>query len=299
MLFLINPGYYSRFTEHDDGTFTLRASHGVTSYYRPLDGSPTAGRLERMEDRNGNSLQFLYNQAGQLSTVLDTLGREIAFSYDAEGHLVEVRDFDGQQLLFEYDANGDLVAISQTAVGLPAEQAQVTRYAYLSGYEDVQERLNHNLVRVAGPQSTLDAPDQILTYETNPTNEFTFDGVLQDERWSGEGNNAEYRTTKFEYEALPSALIRVTITDGLGNVDAYEVTAVGGLVKQIELAEGGRRLAQAKVTSYTVNADGETTSITSPEGNQVIYLYDEEDPDRLAKGTCCRRYNSPQEAESR
>lgn len=284
-------GYYYLLTEKPDGTFSLRTRFGIESQYNALDGSPTAGRLNRIEDANGNAQRFHYDPAGRLIQVSDTLGRPIDFTYDGQERLVKVQDFTGRQLLFEYDDLGDLIATTQSALGWPASKTRITRYAYLSGYGSPQTQLNHNLVRVARPGYTLVEPDQIITYGTDAGNTATFDRALMDERDPDPAG--AYRTTTYDYRAVAPGLIRVTITDGVGNVDDYEVTTAGGLTRQIEYANGSQDLAQARITTFTVNAYGERTSIAYPEGSQIMFVYDKDNPDPQARGNLLQEVEIP------
>ncbi len=284
-------GYYYQLTENTDESFTLRYRDGAESHFHALDGSAIAGRLERITDPNGNMLQLRYNQGGQLINVLDTLGRSMAFYYDANRRLAEVRSFDGRQVLLGYDSQGDLISVTQTAEGLPAEQVRVTQYAYLAGYTGNQAALNHNLERVAGPGTTLAAPEQLNVYGTDPE-KFDFDRVIHQEFAAGaaggsccgaNANSAASRSATFTYTKIASgqAVVRTTMTDSAGNITIYELDRIGGLVKKIEAATVP---AEQQITTYTVNPDGETTSVTYPEGNQITYSYDETNSNRLSRG---------------
>jgi YD repeat-containing protein len=146
-------GFYTAFVRNPDGTFTEREPDGTTIHYRRPRADGIAA-MTRLTDRNGNSMQFIYNAQNQLARVIDTLGRAIECRYDAEGRLVEVRDFIGRSIRLEYDAKGDLVAVTSPAVtGTPTRndfpRGNTTRSTYSSGFAD--EVLNHNLLTITAP----------------------------------------------------------------------------------------------------------------------------------------------------
>jgi YD repeat-containing protein len=79
-------------------------------------------RLTRIEDRQGNVFQLLYEPIPQapnhnrLKTVVDTFGREIQFSYDQSGWLTAVNDFEGRSVTFAHDQYGNLTDVTSPAV---------------------------------------------------------------------------------------------------------------------------------------------------------------------------------------
>ena len=71
------------------------------------DGSPQAGMIQEIRDRNGNTITLAYDAQGRLSTVTDTLNRDIAIAYNADGFVQSVTDFTGRQVTYEYYQDGD------------------------------------------------------------------------------------------------------------------------------------------------------------------------------------------------
>lgn len=86
--------------------------------------SGSDGRLEDVEDRNGNRTVLGYNEEGQLVTIADPAGRKITLSYDAGGQVESAEDPMGHIVKYAYES-GDL-----TSVTLPGETSPNWRFKY-------------------------------------------------------------------------------------------------------------------------------------------------------------------------
>src|SRR6185503_9433304 len=138
-----------------DGTYTIRERDGFKTSF------DSAGRMTARVDRNGNTMQFVYNGSAQLSEVIDTLGRRITFTYNAQGRLKTVADFAGREIYFGYDANGDLQAVRSpvvigTSSGNDFPGGKTVVYEYISGFNAALDprlaALNHNLTAITDPK---------------------------------------------------------------------------------------------------------------------------------------------------
>lgn len=82
------------------------------------------GRLIRMQDRNGNHMEFYYAASGLLSAIMDTMGRLYSFEYwpteyglngdvaKKSNRLKSVTDFSGRAIEYGYDEEtGDLASV--------------------------------------------------------------------------------------------------------------------------------------------------------------------------------------------
>ncbi|MEM0898307.1 MAG: DUF6531 domain-containing protein, partial [Verrucomicrobiota bacterium] len=152
--------FFLNLVRNPDDTWTL--SHPDKSEWRfhPCDdpADPVCGKIERMVDRNGNTMRFEYNALGQLSRIIDTLDRNIDVAYNADGFIESVTDFTGRQCSYEYYAAGepggnfgDLKAfISPRVTGTPNgndfPDGKKRTYTYSAGYSD--ENRNHNLLTI-------------------------------------------------------------------------------------------------------------------------------------------------------
>jgi YD repeat-containing protein len=140
------------------GTFTLTFADSGTWSFRALDGSPAAGRIASISDRNGNTMLFAYDAQGRLTTITDTLQRNVSVAYDGTGHILSVTDFAGRAVHYAYYAAGDAggsagdlkSATTPAVVGTPngndCPAGKTTVYTYSRGFAD--ERLNHNLLSI-------------------------------------------------------------------------------------------------------------------------------------------------------
>jgi YD repeat-containing protein len=77
------------FAEYEGRRLRLKADAAGNHYLLDPDRKRvytfnTDRRLVRIEDRNGNSHELLYNAEGYLIQVTDTLGRRIIYSYNRE-----------------------------------------------------------------------------------------------------------------------------------------------------------------------------------------------------------------------
>jgi YD repeat-containing protein len=128
----------------------FRLTFADTGYweFRSLTATTAPGKLDRIVDRNGNTVSMSYDTAGRLSEIVDTLGRACTISYDTVGRLVSVTDSFGRTVRYEYDVQGDLVAcISPAVLDTPTNNdfpnGKTNRYTYTSG--SLSEAENHLL----------------------------------------------------------------------------------------------------------------------------------------------------------
>ena len=125
-----------------DGSWVRTSPQGMREWYS------AGGRLERMEDRNGNSHTLDYEPNGQilpagawgltdrLARITDASGGVYQFGYGADGYVNRVTDPSGRSYQVTHDAAGNLTSISD-ALG------RVTSYEYDA---------NHLLMRVVYPE---------------------------------------------------------------------------------------------------------------------------------------------------
>jgi YD repeat-containing protein len=149
-----------------EGIFTggvFRLTFADTGFweFRALDRSPAAGKLARIQDRNGNALTLDYDGEGRLAHVTDTLGRVHTVAYTAGGRVASVTDSTGRTVSYAYYAGGESggapgglkSATSPPVTGTPNGNdfpaGKTTTYTYSSGQAD--PRANHLLLTVVSP----------------------------------------------------------------------------------------------------------------------------------------------------
>ncbi|MBI3949729.1 MAG: Ig-like domain-containing protein [Acidobacteria bacterium] len=319
--FTAPTGFYTNLVMNPNGTFTEREPNGTKIHYSQPDARGVAV-MTRLVDRNGNTMQFIYNAQNQLIRVLDTLGRSIDYFYNEQGRLSEVRDFFGRSIRFEYDQNGDLVAVTSPAVrgtltrnNFP--QGKTTRYAYSSGFSD--DVLNHNLLTITAPNEVASGgePRLRLEYDMNPTSpnrdralRQTIGGVNQ----PAELVNGQIRfrrdvrvpaggTISYEYQFLGMApeddfnspVTQTAVTDRNGNRTEYQFNQLGNIVRVRELTNRDIRPGDPEFfeTRYEYNKDGELIRMIYPEGNSVEYVYDDRNTDRFQQGNLLSEIRRP------
>ena len=296
----------------NDG-FTLTFPDTGRWVFLPFDGSPRAGRIARIEDRNGNALRFEYDDAGRLVRVIDTLGRPITVAY-AGGFVASVTDFTGRVVKYQYHSPkslsggaGDLAtatgpAVTGTPNGNDFPNGKTTAYTYSVGFSDPRE--NHLLLAVTDPRGQVPCR---YVYQHNQTDlEF-----LRCVRMTlGDDTNI----VTFRYVAQspsPSnryAAIKCIVNDAVGNVSECFFDSLNRCVRH--LAYTGRAKVGVTTTEtdnrpagklrkgdpdrfetlYEWNRDSLCTRIVYPRGNSVAMIYERAFHPGSASGNAARRH---------
>ncbi len=273
---------------------------------RAID-SGLAGNLTKITTPNGRSLTFTYDTSNRITQVTDILGRTIIYTYDASGRLWKVTNpmsgvseytYDTSHRLLTakepngntnvtnvYDANGRVQTqtqadsttyqfaytvdgsgnVTQTDVTNP--RGFVTRYAFNSagltssviaafGQPEAQQTTYE---WQAGTNLLLSVTDQ-LSRKTA----YTYDSkgnVLTVTRLATTPNAV---TTTFTYDPLYSQI--ATVTDPLSHTTTFGYDTKGNLTTITN--------ALNKVTTITVNTQGQPLTIKDPLNNQTIFTYE-------------------------
>ncbi len=207
--------------------FTLQFADRTSWLFKPLDGSPTSGKIDRIIDRNSNQLQFQYDASGRLFLIIDTLGRPLQIGYDAAGRIQFVQDFSGRQLVYQHHPGGavpsgslgDLLSVRSpivngTPTGNDFPSGKTAQFTYSFGFADAAR--NHNLL-IARDGNNVQW-FQAVYAPTGLTSDLLYDRV------ASEIVGTAGETKIFTYLAqAPSAANRFAITkaivnDAIGNV---------------------------------------------------------------------------------
>ena len=321
-------GMYDRLTK-SSGVFVLRNPDGMKYFFKDLDGTSTAGTMQKIEDRNGNRMSFGYDPAGRLQIVTDTLGRNITYGYNGNGRLTTVTDFTSRQIVLSYDSRGDLISVRSPAVtgtsnGNDFASGKLTKYTYSYGF--FQSELNHNLLTITRPNEASAGPASVTNiYGNNSANPLEYDRVIYQD-YGGTNAAASARSYgpaggrfSFKYETpsscfntnnLTIACARTTMVDRNGNVSAYEHNLNGHRLKTTRYTgrvnpdnpwpislTGKLRASDPNsfVTASTFNANGEVLQETYPAGNYVTYTYDSGNANIWSKGNllAITKYRGP------
>ncbi|HKQ04702.1 MAG TPA: RHS repeat-associated core domain-containing protein [Blastocatellia bacterium] len=313
--FIAPAGFYTRLNQNIDGSFVERDRNGALVFYSAPDNQHLCHMTE-LRDRNGNRMQFKYNDAKQLKEVIDTLGRSIAYRYNTSGHLAEVEDFTGRKITFHYNDErttartgpGDLIAVtSPQVVGTPKGNdfiaGKTTLFRYSSEFAD--EKLNHNMVEVvAANEAAASGPPRVTVEYDNDVNSPNADRVLH--QLIGGVNLsgvAAGGTISYQYQPLgtapagdfDTAVFQTTVTDRNGNLTEYRFNQLANIVRVREFTNRHIRRGDPGFfeTRYEYNQDGEMTRMVRPEGNAVENVYDEHNPLRFGQGNLLSRTTRP------
>ena len=193
-----------------------------TRFIYPLLAVGETSKIQRIEDRNGNPIQFTYTDGNLLTRMTDPVGRAINFSY-TNGKLTSITDWASRTTTYTYTGDDLTQEVGPTG-------ATIT-YGYDS---------NHQLTSITDPAGntfsyTYDTQGRTLTkaYLSDKTTTFTYD---TDNR-------------------------KTTVTDPLGNATIYEYDTEGNITKVTDALGNATTYTyeQGMMTSRT-DPNGNTTA---------------------------------------
>jgi len=247
--FTPETGTFDSLSQYQPNKFVL-VTKGKLKYF--FDNSQHR-RLTRMEERNGNFLNFTYTDS-LLTLIADAAGRTIQLSYTA-GKLTQVTDANGspRTVNYSYDAAGNLTKVTDPV-------GNETRYQYLVNgpMSEVTDK-NNNGVNIIYHSNF--AVKEIISCITN-------------QRFS---YNTDSRTTHL-----------VETVESGNQVTYYKYDENGYLVKKngnccgynVEMGydQNGNMVsytnANGNTLQYTYDPKGNLLSTTDPVGNTSYYTYE-------------------------
>ena len=221
-------GYVLR--KNEDGSYTLQFGNKNKYVF------DSAGKLVRLEDRNGKYIEVSRPDDSRLVITEPISGQSLTLGYNGQGLIESVIDKTGRKATFAYNANKCLTEIVDAA-------GKTTTYTY-----DSDGRV---LTGIDGDG---------ITYFTN-----TYDakGRVATQEDAVEGNER----TEFDYDDTSEYWrTTVTITDRNGSTRKHTNNRFGQLIR-VEDELGNR-------TTFTYDAKGNRTSVKDPNGNITLYTYD-------------------------
>ncbi len=240
-----DPGMFNTLIKNANGSFALTQKNQTRMVFNG------AGRLDSINDRNGNTLSFGYDGAGNLMTITDSVGRIATLSYDANNRLLNLHDSAGRTVSYQYDGNGHMIADTDPNGG-------VQQYHYnANGLLDrITDRRGNVLIA-----NTYDGNQRVAT-QTN-----------------GKG-----AVTQFAYDT-PSAG-QTTITDGRGSVTIHTHDILRRLIQETDplghsiayaYDSNSNRVSvtdkNANSTTFTYDAKGNVTSKTDAQSHVSTVQY--------------------------
>jgi len=180
--------FFREITLNGNGTFTLTFADKGVWIFNAIAGNPqlSAGKIQQIQDRNGNTMQFQYDAQGRLQAIFDTLGRQIQVAYNVNNLITTITDFTGRQVAYSYYQNGDAGGAARDLrsarspivfVAAPADHnnfpaGKTTTYTY--SINAAHPSLNGNMLTITDPKGQ--------TYVTNSYHPTTSPGSLDFDR---------------------------------------------------------------------------------------------------------------------
>ena len=270
-------------------------------------GGGLAGKLTKITTPNGRYLTFTYDANNRITQVTDILGRTITYTYDASGRLWKVTNPLTGVAEYTYDASHRLLTMKEPggnthvtntydANGRVATQTQADsttyQFAYtLDGSGDVTQTdvtdprgyVQRFVFNSAGlTLSITDAygqPEaQTRTYEWQATTNlllsvtdaltrktaYTFDAKGNTLTVTKLATTPQAVTTTLTYEPTHNQV--ATVTDPLSHTTTFGYDATGNLTTITN--------ALSKITTLTVNAQGQPLTIKDPLNNTTTFTYE-------------------------
>ena len=255
------------------------------------------GRLEKTIYPDGKEMHYTYDKLGRIISKTNEQGYTLSYAYDCMGRVLSVTSSTGQKKTYTYDALGNVTSMTDA-------NGNTTKYEYtLSGrLKTVTDALGNRA------EYTYDDEDRLIhicqkgkTEEKNRETFYERNALGQVECIRDAFGNEEH----YSYDALGRTIIK---TDRDGYRTEYGYTS-DGKIKNISYGDGTsvemeytalRQLAlirdwlgetkfrrdcagnpteitdhKGRTVAYEWGSMGERRSITYPDGNKVIYEYDE------------------------
>jgi len=234
------------------------------------------GNLKGMAYPDGRSEGFAYDAAGRVTDVTDRTGRTATVLYDQTKRPSRVTYASGRTVDYQYDAHNNVLAVTDSVTGAVTMQYdakdRLTHIAYPGGhwftyeYDNADRRtrrlgddgfdLRYTYTAQGSLASLTDA--QGKTYSR-----YEYDALGRvNKETKGNGTSASYTYTKSGYVAS------ITHAKADGTVLAFANYVYDTCSRPLTIT------SQDGVTSYTYDATGQLTGVTTPQGRKVQYAYD-------------------------
>ncbi|MFU8854865.1 DUF6531 domain-containing protein [Micromonospora sp. SL1-18] len=256
---------------YDDTAGVTTVTSTSTGTKLTYQHSPS-GRLVKVTDPAGNSVNRTFDDNGRLVSVSNRGGTVTRLEYDARGNLVR-RVWGTVTTTYAYDAQDRLTAVTDAA-------GQVTGRAY-TGDSRVPSEVTHP----DGAKARNTVVNGLVTESVDPTGVKTTYGYDGARRLTAV-TDATGKTTRFGYDSagrrtsvqLPSGTTTRYDYDAAGRITT--TTTASGAVTRYRYSTAGRLLdttdPSGAVTASTYDEVGRQASSTDPLDRKTTYTYDGE-----------------------
>ena len=224
---------FGTLTKSATGVFTLDEGDGSSTVFRASDG-----RIDFVQDVNGQRITATWNAGGQLVRVTDLVtGDATVFTYNARGRVATATDPVGRVETYGYDASGEHLTSVTNAKG-------TTNFTYITGQGAARE---HALASATGPDGV-------------PTT-FAYDALGRlTQRTVGTGASAV--ALSFSYDSAGG----ITQTDSAGRTTSNFYIAEGAVARSID--------PLGQITTVAYDTLGRFLSATNAVGVKTSATYD-------------------------
>ena len=246
------------------GSYLLRNADGLVQAFRP------DGKLDFVEDTNGNRITAGYDGSGRLATLTQSSGASLTLAYNGQGRISSVTDSSGRVSSYTYV--GEQLATYTDKFG-------TTNYTYLAGQGATKE---HALAEIAFSDNThiffnYDAQGRLLDEQRDsvagvPQGAFSFSygSVASFVRTNSVGDQSEIF---FDDEGNARRII-----DARGNISQFVYNDRDLLQKEI--------FPDGTTNTYDYDDRGNSTRVTDSLGNSTFFTFS--DSNRLTSFTDAR-----------
>jgi RHS repeat-associated protein len=260
------PGLFDALTMSSNGSYLLRRRNQTVLLFS------SAGVLQSVTDRNGNTQTLAYTIAGDLASITDTVGRAITFAVNGSHQIVSMSDPVGRTVSYAYDPFGRLSTVTDPT-------GRTTTFTYNSSNQLLTGADQRGVVYV---NNTYDSLGRViaqtngrgitwtLAYNSPTTGTTTItDGngntiahVYNSSSQLAQSINGAGNTTSFSYNANNEI---TSVTDPKGNVASHTYDTFGNVLTTTN--------ALGQTTTCTYDAMNDVTSVTDPAGVSTTLGY--------------------------